>query len=340
MTDGKASSMIEVLTPIWERVLRRSAIPIEENFFDQGGDSSLAQELFQEIGAVLGRKFAPVTICYAPTISALSELLGQPATKPLPPLVLLKTGGTAPPVFITHGIGGSTLDLVKLAKGLKTQQPIYGMQFRGMDGIEEPFDRIEDMAQWFLDAIHKAQPHGPYFLIGYSLGGLITLEMAQRLAAQGEEIALLAMLDTYPHVRRLSARQRARLRLRLGWTWASSARRRILQQFLPKTRHSENSDPGQLARSSVERSMDAVIESSYVVWKNYNPSFYKGKINFVRAEASTYFPDDPISVWAHLAHMFEIETIPGTHLEMLTTHCAALAAVLSRYLSEAFSGSR
>jgi thioesterase domain-containing protein len=331
MTDGKASSMIEVLTPIWERVLRRSAIPIEENFFDQGGDSSLAQELFQEIGAVLGRKFAPVTICYAPTISALSELLEQPATKPLPPLVLLKTGGAAPPVFITHGIGGSTLDLVKLAKGLETQQPIYGMQFRGMDGIEEPFDRIEDMAQWFLDAIHRAQPHGPYFLIGYSLGGLITLEMAQRLVAQGEEIALLAMLDSYPDKSRLAIGEFVRLTFRLARMRMST----ILNSSGTRQRDSERQ-----SGSFFTKATENVREKSYAALKSYRPQFYRGKLNFVRAEVSTYFPDDPIPVWAHLTHMFEIETIHGTHLEMLTTHCEALAAVLSRYLSEASSDSR
>jgi len=88
--------------------------------------------------------------------------------------------------------------------------------------VEEPLDRIEDMAQYSLDAVRQVQPHGPYFLIGFSLGGLITLEMAQQLMAQGEKIGLLAMLDSYPNMRSLSLVQRTRLATRMAWRWAAS----------------------------------------------------------------------------------------------------------------------
>ena len=60
-------------------------------------------------------------------------------------------------------------------------------------------------------AIGKLQPRGPYVLVGYSLGGLVVLEMAQRLSANGEKVALLAMLDAYPQFRYLSLGQRLRL---------------------------------------------------------------------------------------------------------------------------------
>ncbi len=96
------------------------------------------------------------------------------------------------------------MDFFQLVKYIQTQRPIYGMQAKGTDGVDEPFDRIEDLAQFYLDAIRKLQPHGPYFLIGYSLGGLVMLEMAQRLIKTGENVALLAMLESYPHPRFLS----------------------------------------------------------------------------------------------------------------------------------------
>jgi thioesterase domain-containing protein len=335
-----APSMIEVLTPIWERVLRRSPISVEDNFFDLGGDSSSAQELFIEIARICGRELPAVTICYAPTVSALAAILERPATKPLSPLVLLKSGVAGPadfersPVFITHGIGASVLDLVKLAREIQTQQPIYGMQNRGVDGIEEPFDRIEDVARSFLDAVKQVQPHGPYFLIGYSLGGLITLEMAKRLSDKGEKIALLAMLDSYPEIHQLSAGQRARLTLRLTRMRASAVFHSALRRHPSQTLYSGSGIPSLRSDSSPIRAMEKVRENSYAAWRHYRPAFYSGKIRFVRAQVSSYFPGNPAAVWANLTDEFEVETIPGDHLEMLTTHSGNLATVLSRYLRE------
>ena len=142
-----------------------------------------------------------------------------------PPLLQLKDGVEAPPIFLAHGLGGTAMDFFQLVKHIQTQRPIYGMQAKGTDGVDEPFDRIEDLAQFHLDAIKKLQPHGPYFLIGYSLGGLVTFEMAQRLTKSGEKVALLAMLESYPHPRFLSLSERVRLGARLATQRASTVGR-------------------------------------------------------------------------------------------------------------------
>src|SRR5271156_3255568 len=171
--------MIEVLTPIWQRVLQLSPIQINDDFFDLGGDSSLALQLFTEIAQVCDRELPPVTIYQARTIAALAALLEQPTTPRFPTLVLLKPGANKPPVFLAHGLGGSVIDFFQPVRQIETDHPIYGMQARGIDGLEEPLERIEDMADFYLDAIKKVQPRGPYILVGYSLGGLVVLEMAQ-----------------------------------------------------------------------------------------------------------------------------------------------------------------
>src|SRR5271165_4675034 len=211
-----ATSMQEILVPIWQRVLQQLPVHVEDNFFELGGDSSLALQLFNEIAKTCGRELPPVTIYQAPTITALAELLEQPGTTRFPPLVLMKSGTEEPPVFLAHGLGGSAMDFFQPVKHIQTGHPIYGMQARGIDGVDEPFEHIEDMAQFHLHAIRELQPHGPYALVGYSLGGLVALEMAQRLSAAGEKVALLAMLDAYPNMRYLSLGQRVRLALRLA----------------------------------------------------------------------------------------------------------------------------
>ncbi len=317
------STTVEMVSSIWRRVLQQQSVGTEDNFFDLGGDSSLALELFNEIAKVTGRDLPPVMIYQAPTIAALANILEQPTTPRVPALMQLKTGTQQPPVFITHGLGGSVMDFYQVVKHIQTPRAIYGMQAKGIDGAEPPLDRIEDMARYSIEAVKQVQPHGPYMLVGFSLGGLVTLEMAQELIANGEEVAMLAMLDAYPHIGHLRFGQRARLVARQSW-------RRSLAWL------------GLKSDSSVQTVVDAshspilqrFRDSAYFALERYQPKFYPGKISFVRAAIPTDFPADATAVWAHLAREFELETVPGDHLGIMTTHFESLASAISRFVAE------
>jgi len=352
MTHAPASITVEVLTPIWERVLQRSPILIDDNFFDLGGDSLVAVQLFSEIERECGRQLAPVTIYCAPTIASLSAVLDEPTAPRFPPLLLLKPGNQAPPVFLAHGLGGTAMDFYQLVKHLEFDHPIYGMQAKGADGVDEPFDRIEDLAQFHLDAIREIQPHGPYLLIGYSLGGLVTLEMAQRLTESGEKVALLALLETYPHASFLSTAQRARLATRVAKNRASAVGRMPVRDALsyiirPSERglsHSRNGNGNSRNQIpvgvAVTPTMQRARDSAYAALSRYRPRFYDGSIKFVRAGTVSDFPEDPAAVWSGLVGKIQVETVPGDHLGILGTHFEALASVISRYLQETSSYQR
>jgi acetoacetyl-CoA synthetase len=329
------ASTVEALIPIWQRVLQRSSVgpPIgaNDNFFDLGGTASSAIKLFDEIGKIFGRDLPPVLIYVAPTIETLVALLADPAPPRVPPLLRMKAGTDHPPIFIAHGLGDTVLELSSLVGKIKTLRPIYGMQARGIDGIDEPLTSIEDMAQFHLEAIRRLQAHGPYFLVGYSLGGLVTLEIAQRLSAHGEKIGLLALVDSYPDKGQLSLTQRGLLYFRL-------AKRRFWSQGRTRLQDSERTTDAPLGNQpdSVKVTQQMRYAASLAL-RQYRPRFYPGRIKFVKAEIGTCFPDNPTAVWAHLARQFDVETVPGDHLSMLTTECETVGAVLSRYLEEADS---
>jgi thioesterase domain-containing protein/acyl carrier protein len=346
------AAMMETLTAIWQRLLQHPPIAPDDNFFDLGGDSSIAVELFNEIAKACGRELPPVTIYHAPTIAAQAELLKQALAPRLPSLVQLRPGEEGCPVFAAHGLGGSAMEFFQVVKHMETPQAIYGMQARGTDGTEEPLDRIEDMARFHLDAIREMQPRGPYYLVGYSLGGLVTLEMARRIVEMGERVALLALLEAYPHRRYVSLEQRVRLAARTAIKHASNMMELpagdATAYFLrPSERmsHFSRDERGRFRRQPPTgvwstMAMQRVRDSGYLALQRYRPRYYDGKIAFVAARESSEFPDDPVAVWGKLTGKLTVETTPGDHFGIMTTHFESLGAVLSRYLREANGGGR
>jgi acetoacetyl-CoA synthetase len=272
----------------------------------------------------------------AHSVPTLTDLVRQQDPR-IPHLVLLRAGSASPPLFMTHGMGGDVIGILPLALGIRVASPIYGMQARGIDGLEEPHDRIEDMAEYHLASIRQVQPHGPYFLIGYSLGGLVMLEIARRLSGDGEKIALLVMLDSYPHRSHLPFGQHARLALRL-------AKRRALSLMRGRA-HSHPSRVGEQSKQhagqqhpSVEwtaQRMQRVSEYQDRALKNYRPQFYDGKIRFVKAAMCSYFPDNPVAVWGPLVKECTLESVPCDHAGMLTTHIETVASMVTRFIEEA-----
>jgi acetoacetyl-CoA synthetase len=323
--------MAEVLHPIWARLLDRPGITAEDNFFARGGNPAIAVELFEEIAKITGRELPPTVIYQAPTIAALAALLEQPGPLHSPPLAVLKPG-TQPPIFIAHGIGGTVLELSQLISHIDLPNAIYGTQAMGIDGIGKPLATIEEIAQVYLNAIQQVQPCGPYFLIGHSLGGLVALEMAQQLTTAGEQVALLAMLDSYPHSRHLPIGPRTRLFCSQAIRRASSILHRRPAPLRGWSGIYRAPDDASFAPA-----MRRVRDKAYSALKRYRPRFYAGSIKFLRAEVASSFPSDPVPVWAHLVADLEIETVPGNHLEMLTTHFQDAAAILTRHLESALS---
>jgi amino acid adenylation domain-containing protein len=186
----------EQLVVMWEEILGVNDVGVTDDFFDLGGHSLLAVRLAAQIEDSYGRRFPVSTLAQTRTIERLAVMLSMPETSgPSTPLVDLQPAGANRPFFLVHGIGGEVLSFRRLAHCLAPSQPLYGLRAKGSDSVEEPLPDVESMAAYYLDAIRRVAPQGPYLIGGYSSGGTVALEMAQQLRARGEQAALVVLID-------------------------------------------------------------------------------------------------------------------------------------------------
>jgi amino acid adenylation domain-containing protein len=181
------------LADIWKSLLRVERIGRDENFFDLGGHSLLAVALSGRISSELGKQLPLSAILEATSIERLARRIA--GDRPGDSLVLIRAGEGGPPVFLIHDAFGETLLYRNLALRLDGRHPVYGMHPRALPGLPMAHTRIADMAAWYIARIRSVQPHGPYFLGGLCAGGVIAFEIALQFQAQGDEVALVALID-------------------------------------------------------------------------------------------------------------------------------------------------
>jgi amino acid adenylation domain-containing protein len=184
------------LTSLWEEVLNIRPIGVTDNFFELGGHSLLAVRLFALIDKRLGKRLPLAALFRGATIEGLADIVRQNSlSETSSSLVPIQPYGNKRPLFLVHPAGGHVFPFIGLAQCLGPDQPCYGLQARGVEEGQDPHTRIEDMAACYIEAIRSVQPEGPYLLGGWSMGGEIAFEMAQQFHAQGQRVALLALLD-------------------------------------------------------------------------------------------------------------------------------------------------
>ncbi len=186
------------IAEIWKVLLNRKQIGVHDDFFDLGGHSFLAVRLFTMIENEFGIRLPITTLFHAETVAQLADVIRKQDESVVDwkPLVPIRARGAKPPFFGIHGHEGGVLFWKSLLAYWPGDQPFYALQAQGVDGIQPALKTIDDMASLYIREIRSAQPSGPYYLGGYSLGGEIALEISQQLRRQGEHVKLLVMFDT------------------------------------------------------------------------------------------------------------------------------------------------
>jgi len=327
------------LIGIWESVL---GVPVgrTQNFFDLGGHSVLAAKAFARMEKTLGTALPLATLFQAPTVEKLAQVIRNSNWKPLwSSLVAIRPAGTKPPFFFVHPIGGNVLNFVGFCGHFRSDRPIYGLQARGLNGEETPHTVIEEMAADYIRGIRGVQPEGPYFIGGFSAGGVVAFEMAHQLKALGQHVATLALLDTEVLTLRLAggslgARFRHWLRtMKINLRYAS---RMGLPEFLVR-KSSNFRMRRKLLVWAIREQLGLEIhpaklsaeEGFLLAMRRYIPRPYAGDATLFRAGDGSDYPD-PMLGWEGLiqGHL-DIQQVSGDHDTILQEpHIGMLARLL------------
>lgn len=346
------------IAKIWEQVLNVQPVGVTDNFFDLGGHSLLAVKLFAQIEKAFNAKLPLATLFKAPTIREIAQILtGDQKSQGWSTIVDIQPKGTQRPIFWVHSLGGDGgggfFYYRKLAELLGEDQPSFGIR-----SPQEPFDKIEAMAAFYIREMRAKQPQGPYQLGGFCFGGVVAYEMARQLEAAGEQVGLLAVLESGPpnldKVRpELNAEsapfvlENVYENLREFVHQPSSAKLAMVKQ---KARKLKSKLVAAKAEEEKPAGLDELIDMTkypkdYVRyaethWKamsSYQPGHYDGRIHLFRARKQPLRSFDPSLGWNTVApgHV-KILVIPGTHESMVQEpNVQILAAKLKEAIAEA-----
>ena len=305
------------LEEIWSKVFNVPRVSIRDNFFDMGGDSLLAVGLITEIATTFGKELSFNALLQAPTIEQLAlYLTASSRIAPRHSLTPIQPLGSKPPLFyIPGGRALSALPFRETALLLGSDQPVYGVESR-LPGEREAFESVSVRSKHYLALIRSVQARGPYYLLGYCLGGLVAYEMAQKLRAQGERVAFLALVECSVPDPPRSLFQRLR-----------SKAQRALQG------HEEEV-------GSETEMLDPTYLKNQEVMEKYRPRAFGGKIHLFLAEdyveARGASPTlDARRAWSKLVDSYEVRVVPGDHLSMLNRPNVLVLAQELRLLLEA-----
>lgn len=181
---------------IWEKLLNINNISIHDNFFELGGHSLIAVRLMIEIEKIKGVKLPLAILFTNPTIEQLAtEVDAEASSEVWRSITPIKISENKTPVFFAHGVSGNVFKYYTLGRLLDVNVSVYGLQARGLNGVDKPFYSIEEMAEYHIKEILKIQPQGPYYIGGGSFGGYLAYEIAQQLKSSGYEIGMVGLFD-------------------------------------------------------------------------------------------------------------------------------------------------
>lgn len=318
------------LKSIWMEFLGLKFIGLQDDFFELGGHSLIAIQVMTKIKKETGVQIPISALFQYPTIQSLSRLIETNAQQNFSCLVPIKPTGSKPPLFLIHGDGLNVLVFKSFSKYISADQPIWGIQSKGLDGKSLPENTIEAIAKDYLNEILTLFPEGPYNFAGYSFGGLVAYELAKQLKCMDKQVNFVGILDTnisneqfyLTDMNRLPQklnRQFSKLAF-IGKSFARDPKATIAyQQFILQRKTSEllvkfglKQTPPELQNLTHE---GMILQNLTHAYSHYNMQSQDILIDLFRCKTRPYFVNDQVYLgWKKFAEKGVIITeVPGDH---------------------------
>jgi len=339
------SPQTAALVALFSETLGGVAVGPNDDFFALGGDSLKAIRLFATLEQTQGVRLPLSRLFQTPTPAGLAQALGT--TSPTPStrgtLVPIRTEGSKAPLFLVHHVQGIVVLYHDLARHLADDQPVYGIEAAGLDGVSEPHTDMTTLAQDYAALIRQAAPQGPYRVAGFSSGGILALEVARTLRAQEATVDFVGLFDTYAptfhqqYPEHLNPETTAQ-RLAAHWSMFRKLERKDQAAYL-KRRLLKAQDRLKTAPAPEEPDQDLIATLTKVraaqeqLIAQHTTMPYDGAVTLFRAQEHPASPWDERLFWGEALSHLTIHEVPGDHhLLIQEPFVRTLAAELAEYL--------
>ncbi|MBD3629798.1 non-ribosomal peptide synthetase [Cyclobacterium sp.] len=329
--ESPGDPMDSAIANTWQKVLNLPRVNPTDNFFEIGGHSLAAVQVMAALESRFAIKLPLALFFKHPVLKDLSMAMQSQVTENQhwESLVPIKPEGSKTPLFMVHGAGLHVMPFYELTKKMDPDQPIFGLQAKGLDGKEQPLESIEAMAAHYIAEIESKAHQGPYILAGYSLGGIIAFEMAKQWRRSGKKIEALILLDTYVFPSDpVSFFDRLAFKFQKVWFDCSllahhpklllkkkkaswERKKSVLRSIFKKSENDGLSPLEQTLKDLKRRHREAMYR--------YQPAYYDGEVHLLRAKIPTnYFHDLRYLGWKPLVKKLTIHEVEGTHTELFS----------------------
>jgi thioesterase domain-containing protein len=321
---------------VFAEVLGIERAGLDDDFFALGGTSLVAGQAVSRLRRATGAQLRVQWFFLDPTVAGISARLveavesgldydaGSDASMSV--MLPIRKTGSRTPLFCIHPMYGLSWCYSGLAQQLDPQQPIYGVQSPALSEDADPPESLHDMAARYLAEITAVQPEGPYRLLGWSLGGVLAHEIAVRLRAAGQEVELLAMLDS-DHSFDIDFFHDAMLEVlaEIGIQGIDAQQLSVLSEAdFVKLYEAIPTDMVALTPDRLRRIYTSAVRSAELT-QSYTPQVFDGTVQFFKAMQNGGVKRDMVAAWRPYAAGVTVHPVAAGHEAM--TEPEALAVI-------------
>lgn len=337
----------KIMAAIWKECMGLSKLSIDDNFFGLGGHSLMAVQILSKFEKKTGKNFQLAVLFKYPNIRSLATFIDNNQKESnYKSLIPIKPSGNKQPLYIIHGEGLNVLNFSNLITYVDKDQPIFGLQAKGLDGIDEPLDNLPDIAKHYIQEIIQHNPSGPYLLAGYSFGGYVAVEIQKQMTALGKEVKMLIMFDTDAEKTEYKDQlyllpKKIKRRFTKAISFLKASFNQPIATFKDEFQNLSQSIVTKLnsKRESKKfyQQIKKIKDKHLIAFRNYRMEPFDAKVYLYKAKICVHYVDDAEFLgWKKYAKKgVELHEVPGDHRSMLLPpNVKEFASILQKSLDQ------